>query len=150
MHLSNVYHQMDAGHSLFIMLALCLDTNLTFFLLVHTHLTSVEVFGSSSALTTLKFPHNFNTLFASNTWSLFFTLGFQIFFLTSHWYWIPAIFFWSYLKSWPQLCELWLHCLLYQDKDAQQTAQLRKAGIWLHFQFQLLASSQSWGEEEPC
>ncbi len=66
MHLSNAYHQMDAGHSLFMMVALCLDTSLTFFLLVHIHLIAVEVFRSSTALTTLKFPHNFNNLFASN------------------------------------------------------------------------------------
>lgn len=66
MHLSNAYHQMDAGHSLFMMVAICLDTRLTVFLLVHIHLTSVEVFGSSTALTTLKFPHNFNNLLISN------------------------------------------------------------------------------------
>lgn len=139
---------MDVGHSLFMSVTLCLDTSLTFFLLVHMHLTSVDlwkVFGPSTALTSLKFPYNLNNLFASNKARLLKPIfhTWLSFFLTSHWYWIPAVFFWSYLKSWPQLCELWLHCLPYQDKDAQQTAHLRKPGIWLYFRFQLLANPQA-------
>lgn len=55
--------------SLYDCVTLCLDTSLTFALLVHMHLTSVdiwEVFRSSTALTSLKFPHNLNNLFAGN------------------------------------------------------------------------------------
>lgn len=76
-----------------------------------------------------------------DSWSLFFTLGFH-FFLTSHWYWIPAVFFWSYLKSWPQLCELWLHCLLYQDKDGWQLSSGR-------LEFGYIFNFSSWQTHKP-
>jgi len=130
---------MDVGHSLFMIVTLtpvwpssCLST-------CTWHL---QTFGFSTALTNLKFPHNLNNLFASNKASLLKPI---FFFLTSHWYWIPAVFFWSYLKSWPLLCELWLHCLPYQNKDAQQTAHPREGwNLTTFFRFQLLANSQAW------
>lgn len=102
------------------------------------------VFGSSTALTTLKFPHNPSNLFASNKASLlkssFHT--WLYFFLTSHWYWIPAVFFWSYLKSIPHLSELWQRCLLYMDKDAQQTAHLR-------IEFGYILNFSAWQTHKP-